>query len=92
MFKHVSELVVRVTDLVEAEGRTLRRLLPRLWMGLAFTLIGGGMILLGSLCVVYGVFHGLEHAIGRAWAAVVTGLILLLSAAGFLAVAARLVK
>ena len=92
LFRHVSEFAVRVTELAEAEGRTLRRLMPRLWMGLAFTLVGGALVLLGAVLVVRGLYVGIEQMIGTAWSSAVTGLILLALAAGFFVVSTRLIK
>lgn len=92
IFRHVSEFAVRLTELAEAEGRTLRRLMPRLWMGLAFTLVGGGLVLIGAVAVVHGLYVGIEQALGTAWSSVITGLIMLALAGGFFVVAARLIK
>jgi hypothetical protein len=76
----MTELVVRVADLCEAEDRVLRATTLRLGLGLAIilvaagTIIGGMALLLGALYIIVAAFAGAAvAAVSAGVAALVTG-------------------
>lgn len=73
----IAELVVRIADLVEAEGRSLRRVVIRLCVLAAVLVAVTGLSLAGVALVVTGAFLGLSRALGWAWAAGIMGLVCL---------------
>ncbi|MFO0832300.1 MAG: hypothetical protein U0637_10745 [Phycisphaerales bacterium] len=89
MLSHIAELVVRVADLVEAEGRDLRRVIGRLGAGLSFSMLSSGLFLGGCSLVLAGLWMLLEQKVGPAWASVTTGVIALCLGFGALKVAER---
>lgn len=92
MYRQLSELVVRVADLVEAEGRSLRAVLARLGMAVVFGVIGGVMALVGVVLVVVSAWVGLNHSVGPTWASAISGVVALSIAAALLLGALRLSK
>jgi hypothetical protein len=75
---------VRIADLVEAEGRVLRRVVSRLGLGL-LGLIGAGVLTLAGLgLLLVALYVVLASELPPAGAAALTGLACLLAAAGVL--------
>lgn len=87
MFKHVSEFVVRVADLLEAEGRVLRRVLGKLGLGLSISLVAAVVLLVACGLLLAGAWLGLAQPLGPAWASAITGLMALIIAVGLLYIA-----
>lgn len=84
MLKLVSELVVRIADLAEAEGRTLRQMILRLLFAAAI-IAGVTVLLLGGVGLLLAAgYMGLARALGPAWAALLMGLASLGIAGGVL--------
>jgi protein-S-isoprenylcysteine O-methyltransferase Ste14 len=90
--KPISEFIVRLFDLIEAEGRAVRRSIERLGLGLSLTVVAAVLILLGCLLVLTGVWLGLGKEIGEAWASAITGVLMLALAGGVLWWAGRMMK
>jgi hypothetical protein len=94
MFSHLSELVVRTADLLESEGRLLRRQLPALGMGAGLLVVAslmtvaGGVLLLAAVWL--GISRGMGEPYGPAVASLVTGLLALGMAVGAFFGAAKL--
>jgi uncharacterized membrane protein len=91
--KSIAEMVVRVFDLVEAEGRTLlaitraegqraRSGLMALAVVVALLIAAVPLVLTGVWFMCAGMFWGLEGPVGRAAAAALTGFALLVLVAG----------
>ncbi len=83
MLAHVAELIVRVTELAEAEGRDLRKVVARLMAAMAFVLVAAGFMLGGSLLLLAGLWMALADSLNRAAASAITGVLAL--ALGFAA-------
>lgn len=94
MYSHLSQFVVKVANLAEAEGRELRRHTGRLSIGFALALAAAGVLFVGAALVLAGVWLGVAIGAGAgpAWASVITGLIALALAGGGFALVVRLVK
>ncbi|HVU63135.1 MAG TPA: hypothetical protein VHC70_04115 [Phycisphaerales bacterium] len=94
MYRHLSQFVVKVANLAEAEGRELRRHAGKLSIGFALGLAAAGMLLVGSMLILAGIWLGLAHGAGAgpAWASVITGLLALALAGGGFAMVVKLVK
>lgn len=75
MLKTLSEFVVKVADLAEAEGRQLRAIVVSVGIGLAMVLAAALVMVLGLGLLVFAVFKGFEASIGTAWAACASGAI-----------------
>lgn len=90
--KAITELIVHVFDLIEAEGRVLRDVAAKLGLGLSLTLVAAVLVLVGCLGLLAGTWLGLYGVLGEAWASVITGIISLAIAGGALAGAVRLSK
>ncbi len=91
----ITELVVRVADLVEAEGRAARGALRaearefreqagRFTIGLVFLSAAAGLVLIGACLCVGTVYAALEPAVGAAWALLGAGIAALLGAGGLI--------
>jgi hypothetical protein len=94
MYRHLSQFVVKVADLAEAEGRELRRHVGRLTIAFSLGLAAAGMLLGGALLLLLALWLGLTHGleVGHAWASAITGIVALGLAGGGFAVVVRLVK
>ncbi len=86
MFKAAGEFVIKVAELVEAEGRQLRAISARFGVGLALVLMASLLAVAGSGLVLYALFAFLTPLVGAALAALITGAGTL-GAAGLLALA-----
>lgn len=80
----LTELIVRVADLAEAEGRTLRAATARLALGIGFMAIAVGVIIAGLVLVLGAVYIITADRAGPAAGAAVAG-VLALAAGGLLA-------
>lgn len=80
MLKTLSEFVIKVADLAEAEGRQLRAIVVSVGIGLAMVLTAALVMFVGLGLLVFAVFKGFEQSIGTAWAACASGAIALLIA------------
>jgi hypothetical protein len=85
--KRLAELVVRVADLLEAEGRTLlevgrteaarlQTVLLRTAVGLTFLVLAVPLLGGAFVMIARGIYLGLVSVIGAGWASTVTGLII----------------
>jgi hypothetical protein len=94
MYKHLSQFVVKVADLAEAEGRELRKIVARMGMGFALALAGSAVLVVGLVLILASVWLGLHHGMDAspAVASMVTGVLALAVAGGAFYVVARLVK
>lgn len=96
MFRHVTELMVRSADLIEAEGRLLRRQLPRLGMGVGLIVVASLMAVVGGTMLLVALWMGIDRAVGEPYgppvASLVTGLLALGMATGAYFGAAQLHK
>jgi hypothetical protein len=89
MYQQLSELIVRVADLVEAEGRVLRGQVAKLSVGLALRLVGAMVLLVGLVLVMAALWIGVEQHAGAAWASLATGALALAIAGGLFWVAGK---
>ena len=78
----ITKLIVRIADLVEAEGRELRAVVMRSAMGIGVLLIAAAVVIAGLFLVFGSVYiYTAEHA-GRAAAAALTGVLALATGGG----------
>jgi hypothetical protein len=89
MYKHLSEFVVRISDLLEAEGRVLRKVLGKLGLGLSLSLVAAVVLLVGCGLLLAGAWLGLAQPLGPAWASAITGAIAVLMAGALLVIASN---
>jgi protein-S-isoprenylcysteine O-methyltransferase Ste14 len=89
----LTELIVRIADLLEAEGRAARRAIERLGMGLSLTVVAAVLVLVGCLLVLTGLWLGLGNTgMGEAGASAITGVLTLGVAGGLFWWASKLMK
>lgn len=77
MLKVLSEFVVKVADLAEAEGRQLRAVVAAVGLGLALIIVAALIGVVGLGLLIFAVYKGFEASMGPAWAACVSGVIAL---------------
>lgn len=93
--KRLTELLLRMTELVEAEGRTLRNVVveegrtlkktaARMSLGIAVLFIVAPLAILGLAMLFVAMFLGLKEGVGAPWAAAMTGAATLLVCGGLL--------
>jgi len=70
----LAKLFVATFDLVEAEGRSLKRSVIRLCLALGIGLIGLVVAIFGLVFLLMGIYRLLAAQIGPGWAGVVFGL------------------
>jgi len=75
-------LIIAVADLLEAEGRTLRRQTTRLGWGLALIVLSCLLAGVGFGLWLWGLFEHAAQAFGEADAALVTGTVAVVLAGG----------
>lgn len=73
----VTELIVHVADLCEAEGRVLRAMVVRLALGVAIIIAATILITGGAALLLAAIFIAIQGLAGPAVAALVSGLITL---------------
>lgn len=71
----MTDLIVRVADLCEAEGRVLRAMTIRLALGVAIILVAAASLAIGVALLLGAVYIAVEVKTGAAIAAAVTGLL-----------------
>jgi len=74
--------VVACSDLLEAEGRTLRRESVRVGLLLVFAFVAGITALSGMLLLMFGLFLALARQMGDAGAAIVLGIVIIALSGG----------
>ncbi len=93
--KRISEMIVRVTDLMEAEGRSLRevarvegrvlrQVTARLTLGLAVLLATAPLVVAGVGLLLAALFMALRDPLGQPAAAAITGVVTLGVSGGLL--------
>jgi hypothetical protein len=92
LFKRLSEYVVHLATLAEAEGRSLRHAVARLGLGFSITLVGAGLMLCGTMLLLAGIWLGMHKELGEAWASAITGVVALLMSGGAIYAAIRIHK
>jgi hypothetical protein len=81
MLKALSEFVIKVADLAEAEGRQLRAAVVALGVGFAVFFAAMSFLIIGVLLLVFALYKGLEGAVGPAWGALIAAGAILVPAA-----------
>ena len=92
MVETVTELAVRIADLVEAEGRQARHIAVRIGIALAGVVVAGVLALAALALVLAGVFGWLRGPLGDPGGLAVTGAITLAFAGGLVWAAMKLAK
>jgi len=80
----ITELIVRIADLAEAEGRSLRAMTLRTALAIGVILLAVGAALAGVALLLFALYIGLAAWAGPAAAAAITGALALI-AGGILA-------
>jgi len=75
--RSVTELIVHIADLCEAEGCVLRAMVVRLVLGMALVIVATILITGGAALLLAAIFIAVQGLAGPAVAALVTGLIAL---------------
>lgn len=90
--KSVAKFIVRIAELLEAEGRSLRR--STVGVGLALALaLGAAAVGVGGIgLVAWGIFEALKSATNVIAAALISGVFLLVCACVLVVVVVRLGK
>jgi uncharacterized membrane protein len=73
----MTELIVRIADLCEAEGRVLRAMTVRLALGVVVILVAAAAVAAGVGLLLVAVYIAIEAQTGAAPAAVATGVLAL---------------
>ncbi len=73
----VTELIVRIADLCEAEGRALRAMSIRLALGVAIILVSAAALAAGVALLLGAVFFAIQAQTGTTVAALITGVLAL---------------
>lgn len=89
MYRRMSELIVRVADLCEAEGRLLRTVVARVGLGISLMVVAALLLAAGAGLVLTAVWLISDQSLGPAWASAITGVITLTLAGGLLAAAKK---
>jgi hypothetical protein len=84
------DILIALLDLLEAEGRALRRATTRLWWGLAFIVLAEALAAVGIGLCLWAVYQYVVFPLGPATAALLTGLLALLVAGGVVWLVQRL--
>jgi hypothetical protein len=88
----IARLVVAGTDLIEAEGRALKRVIGRLLLAVAVGAVALVMTLAGVGFVMAGLFAFLSRAIGWPGASLIFGAVAFVVAGGAAVAVKRLFK
>lgn len=78
--KAIAELMIAATDLVEAEGRALRRGVAKLVLAMVLLCVGGLFVLLGLGLAIWGLYGVLAPQLGAGGAALIGALAAVLAA------------
>ena len=90
--KSLARFIVRVADLVEAEGRSLREATVQVGLAVAASLGAAAVGVAGIGLLVWGLYAALEGAAGPIGAAIMCGVVLLACAGGLVWVVIKLGK
>ena len=82
LFKHLSEFIVRVASLAEAEGRQLRAIVTRIGVGFATLVAAALLVVMGIGAMALAMYAGLREGMHPGWAALLTGIATLSVAGG----------
>ena len=82
MFKHLSEFIVKVANLAEAEGRQLRAIVTRMGVGFAMLVAAALLVVMGIGAMALAMYAGLREGMHPGWAGLLTGITTLGVAAG----------
>lgn len=89
MYRHLSELIIRVAELIEAEGRVLRTHITKLGVSMAVRWVAA-MVMLGGLgLMLAALWIGVAQQAGPAWASLAAGAAALATAAGLFWIAGK---
>ena len=80
----LAELLISAVELVELEGRSLRRKAEGLMQSLVMLLAAGSMLIAASVWLTWALFTALATALSPALAGLIIGVVSLLLAGGFL--------
>lgn len=80
----LAELLISAVELVELEGRSLRRKVQGLMQSLVMMLAAGAMLIAASVWLTWALFTALATALSPALAGLIIGVVSLLLAGGFL--------
>lgn len=80
----LAELLISAVELVELEGRSLRRKAQGLMQSLVMLLAAGSMLIAASVWLTWALFTALATALSPALAGLIIGVVSLLLAGGFL--------
>ena len=80
----LAELLISAVELVELEGRSLRRKAQGLMQSLVMMLAAGSMLIAASVWLTWALFTALATALSPALAGLIIGVVSLLLAGGFL--------
>lgn len=72
--KSIAELIVRVANLAEAEGRAAKRNVVRVLSGGVIFLVAGGLVVSGFVALCAAIFLGLTEVIHPGWALAIVAL------------------
>lgn len=81
---------MRIADLLEAEGRVLRKTAARFGLSVSLFLIAAALVQLGAIGLLAGAWLGLRAELGAAWASAITGAASVLLAAVLIWIGARI--
>jgi hypothetical protein len=88
----IARLVVAGTDLIEAEGRALKRIIGRLLLAVAIGIVALAMTLAGVGFVMAGLFAFLSRAVGWPGASLIFGAVAFIGATAAAASVKKLFK
>jgi predicted phage tail protein len=80
----LAELLISAVELVELEGRSLRRKVQGLVQSVVFLLAAGALLIAGSVWLTWALYIALATALSPAWAGLIIGGVSLLIAGVFL--------
>ena len=80
----LAELLISAVELIELEGRSLRRKVQGLMQSLVMMLAAGSMLIAASVWLTWALFTALATALSPALAGLIIGVVSLLLAGGFL--------
>jgi hypothetical protein len=72
--KSIGELIVRVANLAEAEGRVVKRNVVRVLSGSVIFLVAGALAVSGFVALCAAIFLGLSEVIHPGWALAIVSL------------------
>lgn len=82
--QRIAELLVRIADLAEAEGRALRAMTVRVAFGVCMLVVAAAVLLAGALLLIAAAYLATAQSIGPAGASALAGGIALGGGGGLL--------